>query len=52
MLLKEKWKERYVTGRRERRRKQLMKDLKETREYCKLKKAALDCTLEETMRLS
>ena len=41
MLLKEKQKEGYVTGRRERRRKQLMEDLKETTEYRKLKQAAL-----------
>jgi hypothetical protein len=31
-----------VTGRRERRCKQLLDDLKETRRYCKLKNEALD----------
>jgi len=31
-----------VTGRRRRRRKQLVADLKETRRYCKLKQEALD----------
>ena len=41
-----------MTGRRERRRKQLMEDLKETKEYCKLKKAALDGTSVEAMHLS
>ena len=33
-----------MTGRRERRRKQLLDDLKERREYRKLKEEALDCT--------
>ena len=40
--------ERYAKGRRERRRKQLLDDLKETTEYCKLKQAALDRTLRRT----
>jgi hypothetical protein len=34
-----------VTGRRARRRKQLLNDLKETRRYCKLKEEALVRTL-------
>ena len=34
-----------VTGRRGRRRKQLLNDLKETRGYWKLKEEALDSTL-------
>jgi hypothetical protein len=33
-----------VTGRRGRRRKQILDDLKETRGYCKLKEEALDRT--------
>jgi hypothetical protein len=37
-----------VTGRRGRRRKQLIKDLKEKREYWKLKEEALDSTLWRT----
>jgi hypothetical protein len=37
-----------VTGRRERRCKQLLDDLKETRGYCKLKEEALDHTLWRT----
>ena len=46
-----------VSGRRGRRRKQLLNDLKEKREYCKLKHEALDRTLwrtrlEEAMDLS
>jgi hypothetical protein len=36
------------TGRRGRRRKQLMDDLKEKRRYCKLKEEALDLTLWRT----
>jgi len=39
-------------GRRGRIRKQLMEDLKEMTEYCKLKKATLDRTLVEAMHLS
>jgi hypothetical protein len=34
-----------MTGRRGRRRKQLLDDLKEKRRYCKLKEEALDRTL-------
>jgi hypothetical protein len=34
-----------MTGRRGRRRKQLLDDLKEKRRYWKLKEEALDCTL-------
>jgi hypothetical protein len=34
-----------VTGRRRRRRKQLVADLKETIRYCKLKQEALDRTV-------
>jgi hypothetical protein len=34
-----------ITGRRGRRRKQLLDDLKEKRRYCKLKEEALDRTL-------
>ena len=34
-----------MAGRRERRRKQLLDDLKEARRYCKLKQEALDRTL-------
>ena len=34
-----------VTGRRGRRRKQLLDDLKETRGYCKLQAEALDRTV-------
>jgi ribosomal protein L28 len=37
-----------VTGRRERRGKQLLKDFKETRRYWKLKEEALDHTLWRT----
>jgi hypothetical protein len=37
-----------VTGRRGRRRKQLLDDLKEKRRYCKLKEEALDRTLWRT----
>ena len=37
-----------VTGRRGRRRKQLLNDFKETREYWKLKEEALDRTLWRT----
>jgi hypothetical protein len=39
-----------VTGRRGRRRKQLLDDLKENRGYCKLKEEALDCTLRRRTR--
>ena len=47
-----------MTGRRGRRRKQLLDDLKETRGYCKLKEEAVDgaiyaeLALEEAMDLS
>jgi hypothetical protein len=46
-----------MTGRRGRRRKQLLDDLKEKRRYCKFKEEALDRTcgelaLEEAMDLS
>jgi hypothetical protein len=34
-----------VTGRRRRRRKQLVADLKQTRRYCELKQEALDRTI-------
>jgi hypothetical protein len=34
-----------LTGRRGRRRKQLLDDLKETRSYCELQDEALDCTV-------
>jgi hypothetical protein len=34
-----------MTGRRGRRRKQLLDDLKEKRRYWKLKEEALDCTV-------
>jgi hypothetical protein len=37
-----------MTGRRGRRRKQLLDDLKENRKYWKLKEEALDCTLWRT----
>jgi hypothetical protein len=37
-----------VTGRRERRRKQLLDDIKETRGYWELEEEALDCTLRRT----
>jgi hypothetical protein len=37
-----------VTGRRERRRKQLLDDLKEKRRYCKLKEEVLDRTVWRT----
>jgi hypothetical protein len=37
-----------MTGRRGRRRKQLLDDLKEKRRYWKLKEAALDCSLWRT----
>ena len=37
-----------MTGRRRRRRKPLMDNLKETREYCKLKEEALNRTLWRT----
>jgi len=37
-----------VTGRRGRRRKQLLEDLKEKTRYWKLKDEALDCTLRRT----
>jgi hypothetical protein len=37
-----------LTGRRGRRRKQLLDDLKEKIRYCKLKEEALDCTLWRT----
>jgi hypothetical protein len=37
-----------MTGRRGRRHKQLMDDLKEKRRYCKLKEEALDSTLWRT----
>jgi hypothetical protein len=37
-----------MTGRRERRRKQLLDDLKEKRKYWKLKEEALDSTLWRT----
>jgi hypothetical protein len=37
-----------MTGRRGRRRKQLLYDLKEKRRYWKLKEEALDCTLWRT----
>jgi hypothetical protein len=37
-----------MAGRRERRRKQLLDDLKEKRRYCKLKEQALDHTLWRT----
>jgi hypothetical protein len=37
-----------MTGRRERRRNQLLDDLKEKRRYCKLKEEALDRTLWRT----
>jgi hypothetical protein len=37
-----------VTGRRGRRRKQLLDDLKEKRRYCKFKEEALDSTLWRT----
>jgi hypothetical protein len=41
-----------VTGRWDRRRRQLLDDLKEMREYCKLKAEALDRTLEDAVDLS
>jgi hypothetical protein len=37
-----------VTGRRERRRRELLDDLKETSGYCKFKNDALDGTLENS----
>ena len=37
-----------MTGRRGRRRKQLLDDLKEKRGYCKTKEEALDGTLQRT----
>ena len=37
-----------VTARRGRRRKQILGDIKEMREYCKLKEEALDRTLRRT----
>ena len=37
-----------MTGREEGRRKQVLDDLKETREYRKLKKEALDCIQRKT----
>ena len=37
-----------VTGRRGRRHKQLLDDIKETRGYWKLKEEALDCTVRRT----
>jgi hypothetical protein len=37
-----------ITGRRGRRRKQLLDDLREKRKYCKLKEKALDRTLWKT----
>jgi hypothetical protein len=37
-----------VKGRRGRRHNQVLDDLKEKREYCKLKEEALDCTLWRT----
>jgi len=37
-----------VTGRRGRRRKELLDDLKENRRYCKLKEETLDRTLWST----
>jgi hypothetical protein len=37
-----------VTGSRERRCKQLLDDVKETRRYCKMKEEALDCTVGRT----
>jgi hypothetical protein len=37
-----------MTGRRGRRRKQLLDDLKKKRRYWKLKEEALDCTLWKT----
>jgi hypothetical protein len=37
------------TGRRGRRCKQLLDDLKQTRRYWKLKEEALDCTLENLL---
>jgi hypothetical protein len=37
-----------MTGRRVRRRKQLLDDLKEKRRYCKLKEEALDLTVWRT----
>jgi hypothetical protein len=47
MLLKARQREE-VTGRRRRRRKQLIEDLKEKRDYWKLKEEALDSTLWRT----
>jgi hypothetical protein len=38
-----------MTGRRGRRRKQLLDDLKEKRRYWKLKEEALDCTVWRTL---
>ena len=37
-----------MTAKRGRRRKQLLDDIKEMREYCKLKEEALDCPLWRT----
>jgi transcription elongation GreA/GreB family factor len=37
-----------VTARRGRRRKQILDDIKERREYCKLKEEALDRTVRRT----
>ena len=37
-----------MTGRRGRKRKQLLDDLKEKRGYCELKEEALDCTVWKT----
>jgi len=47
MLLKERWRDK-VMGRRGRRRKQLLDDFKEKREYWKLKEEALHRTLWKT----
>jgi hypothetical protein len=44
MLLKERWREK-ITGRRGRRRKQLLYDFNEKKGYSKLKEEALDGTL-------
>ena len=38
-----------MTGRRGRRRRQLLDDIKENRGYCKLEEEVLDCTLWRTL---
>jgi hypothetical protein len=50
-VIEEKIEERLeVTGRPERRCRQLLDDLKEKKMYCKLKEEALDCTVKNSLR--